>query len=67
MHGVAQSVSSGMRTLGPLFGGWVLGLSLGWGVVGSVWWTLAGVAVTGWVASGFLSEGNGHEIVLEGE
>lgn len=67
MHGLAQSVSSGMRTLGPLFGGWVLGLSLGWGVVGSVWWTLAGVAVAGWVASGFLSEGNGHEIVLEGE
>ena len=37
------------------------------GVVGLVWWGLAIVACVGWLASGLVREGSGHEILLEGE
>ena len=67
IHGIAQSVSSASRTVGPVLGGWVYGLGLSHGVVGGVWWGLAAIAVCGWVASGWVYEGSGHEIVLEGE
>lgn len=67
VHGIAQSVSSASRTVGPIAGGWLYGLGLRKGVVGGVWWGLAGVAIVGQVASGWLYEGNGHEILLEGE
>ncbi len=67
VHGVAQSVNSGMRTLGPVLGGWGLGIGLRIGIVGTVWWALAAVAAAGWVASGLVYEGSGHEIFLEGE
>lgn len=67
VHGIASSVSSASRTVGPIAGGWLYGLGLRKGVVGGVWWGLAGVAILGQVASGWVYEGNGHEILLEGE
>ncbi|SLM33789.1 mfs transporter [Lasallia pustulata] len=67
IHGIAQSVSTAVRTVGPVAGGWLYGLGLRKGVVGGVWWGLAGVAIVGQVATGWVYEGNGHEILLEGE
>lgn len=67
LHGIAQSVGSAARTVGPLLGGWGFGKGLEKGVVGGVWWCLAGVAAVGWVTGWGVKEGNGHEIWLEGE
>lgn len=67
VHGVAQSVSSFARTVGPVLGGFLYGLGLAGGVVGAVWWGLAGVAICGFLASLFVREGDGHEIWLEGD
>lgn len=59
LNGVAQSVGSGARTIGPLLGGWGLGLGLKERFVGGVWWGMAGVACVGWVCSLFVIEGEG--------
>lgn len=67
VHGIAQSVSSASRTVGPVLGGWGYGKGLQVGVVGAVWWALALVAGVGWLLSGLVREGDGHEIWLEGE
>jgi hypothetical protein len=67
IHGVAQSVGSGARFLGPVVGGTVFGAGEKIGVVGLAWWILAGIGVTTWVVSGVLKEGDGHEILLPGE
>lgn len=67
VHGIGQSVSSFARTVGPVLGGFLYGLGLAGGVVGAVWWGLAGVAVCGVLASLFVREGDGHEIWLEGD
>jgi len=67
LHGLAQSVSSLARTVGPLLGGALYGLGLERGVVGAVWWGLGGVGVVGLLASLLVREGNGHEIWLEGD
>ena len=67
IHGISQCAGSASRTIGPVLGGWLFGLGLKKGIIGGVWWGLAGVAVCGWVSSGLLYEGNGHEIWLEGE
>ncbi|MCJ1400310.1 hypothetical protein MMC11_003515 [Xylographa trunciseda] len=67
IHGIGQSVSSASRTVGPVLGGWLYGVGLQKGVVGGVWWGLAGMAMVGWVASGWVYEGDGHEIWLAGE
>lgn len=67
VHGIAQSVSSAARTLGPVLGGWGFGKCLEMGRVGGVWFALAGVAVLGWGFSSLVQEGDGHEIWLEGE
>ena len=67
IHGIAQSVSSASRTIGPVLGGWGYGKGLQIGVVGMVWWCLAIVAGLGWCASGLVREGDGHEILLDGE
>jgi hypothetical protein len=48
-------------------GGWLFGVGLKHGVVGGVWWALAGIASVGVVAGGWVREGDGHEIWLEGE
>ncbi|MCJ1462988.1 hypothetical protein MMC07_001592 [Pseudocyphellaria aurata] len=67
MHGVAQSVNNASRMLGPVLTGWGFGAGLRAGVVGSVWWALAGVAATGWLTSALVREGSGHETILEGD
>ncbi|KAI5288105.1 hypothetical protein KEM52_001300, partial [Ascosphaera acerosa] len=41
VHGVAQSISSLSRMLGPMLGGWGLGLGLRWNMVGLVFWAMA--------------------------
>ena len=35
--------------------------------MGAVWWALAVVAGVGWLLSGSVREGDGHEIWLDGE
>jgi len=67
IHGLAQSVSSGTRTLGPAISGWMYGKGLDIGVVGLAWWGMAVDAIVGAVVGAFVREGNGHEILLEGE
>lgn len=67
VHGIAQSVSSLTRTFGPIMFGWVFGKGLDLGIVGLAWWILAGVAVVGSLIGRLLWEGDGHEILLEGE
>jgi MFS family permease len=67
MHGIGQSLSSAGRALGPTIGGLLYGLGLRRGVVGAVWWGLSGLAVINCIASNFVREGDGHEIILEGD
>jgi hypothetical protein len=67
IHGIAQSVSSATRTVGPVLAGWLYGAGLNRGVVGTAWWCMAVVAVVGAVAARWVWEGDGHEIWLEGE
>jgi hypothetical protein len=67
VHGIGQSVGSFARAIGPILGGFVYGFGLDKGIVGLVFWCLAGVAVSNLVASLFVWEGDGHEIWLEGD
>ena len=67
VHGMAQSASSASRTIGPIAAGWLYGVGLNQGVVGGIWWALAAVACLGLIASRFVQDGDGHEILLEGE
>jgi hypothetical protein len=67
LHGIAQSISSGMRTIGPAVSGWLYGRGLQWGIVGTAFWGLACVACVGLFAGSFVKEGNGHEILLDDE
>lgn len=67
VHGIAQSVSSLTRTVGPVVAGWLYGVGLNWGVVGLAWWCMSCVALVGAVAGRFVREGNGQEIWLEGD
>jgi hypothetical protein len=67
IHGIGQSASSAAKTIGPALGGYLYGLGLKHGVVGAVFWGLSGVAVLSIVASGWVREGDGHEIRLEGD
>jgi hypothetical protein len=67
LHGIAQSISSGMRTIGPAVSGWLYGKGLQWGVVGTAFWGLACVACVGLFAGSFVKEGDGHEIILDEE
>ncbi|KAF2485499.1 major facilitator superfamily domain-containing protein [Neohortaea acidophila] len=66
-HGIAQSISAAMRTLGPAVAGWIYSIGLQKGIVGLAWWCMAGVAVVGAVAGRFVKDGDGHELWLEGE
>lgn len=59
VHGVAQSVTSAARTLGPFVGGWGLGLGLQWNFIGGVWWFLALEALVGWILLWTIYEGRG--------
>lgn len=67
IHGVGQSVGSLARSFGPVLGGYFYGRGLDWGVVGFVWWCMAGVAVLNWVSGFWVYEGSGWEIVMEGD
>ncbi|KAF2172234.1 hypothetical protein M409DRAFT_62990 [Zasmidium cellare ATCC 36951] len=67
VHGVAQTVSSATRTLGPVLAGWIYGVGLNKGIVGLAWWCMAGVAVLGNFAGRWVRDGDGHEIWLEGD
>lgn len=67
LHGVAASVASLARSIGPVFGGYMYGRGLDWGVVGFVWWCMAGVGVLNWLSGFWCREGSGWEIVLEGD
>jgi hypothetical protein len=67
LHGVAQSISSGMRTIGPALTGYLYGQGLQVGVVGVGFWFLAAVACIGLFAGSFVRDGSGHDIILEGE
>uniref|UniRef100_A0A093Y3V9 Glucose-6-phosphate 1-epimerase n=1 Tax=Talaromyces marneffei PM1 TaxID=1077442 RepID=A0A093Y3V9_TALMA len=59
IHGVAQSISSGSRTLGPFLGGLGLSLGLSHNIIGAVWWALAVEALLGWLVSWSIFEGEG--------
>ena len=67
IHGVAQSVSSAARSLGPLVGGWALGQGLKNNMVGAVWWAMAIAALIGWCVSFLVFEGSGNEVEEEGK
>ncbi|GJC89182.1 putative membrane protein YCR023C [Colletotrichum liriopes] len=67
VHGMGQSVSSAARTIGPVLCGYLYGQGLANGVVGAVWWGLAGVAMLGALASWAVWEGDGHEIWMDGD
>ena len=67
VHAVAQSVSSLTRTFGPIMFAWVFGEGLNIGIVGLGWWLMASVAVLGGFVAQWVTEGDGHEILLEGE
>ena len=67
LHGVAASVASLARSFGPVLGGYFYGRGLDWGVVGFVWWCMAGIALMNWGSGFWVREGSGWEIVLEGD
>ncbi|KAH7397406.1 major facilitator superfamily domain-containing protein [Pyrenochaeta sp. MPI-SDFR-AT-0127] len=67
VHGIGQSVSSLTRTFGPIMFAWVFGKGLDMGVVGLAWWLMAAVAIVGCAVAQGVREGDGHEILLEGE
>ncbi|OQD70597.1 hypothetical protein PENDEC_c022G00086 [Penicillium decumbens] len=66
VHGVAQSIASAARTLGPFLGGWGLGLGLANNTVGAIWWALAVEATIGWFVLWTIHEGKGIERPKEG-
>jgi hypothetical protein len=67
VHGIGQSVSSLARTVGPVVFSWVFGQGLDKGIVGLSWWLMALVAIAGWVVAQGVREGDGHEVLMEGE
>jgi len=67
IHGVAQSVTAGFRMLGPILGGWGFGLGLKVGVVGVAFWVLMLFSFAGGLFGWLVKDGDGHEIILEGE
>jgi hypothetical protein len=67
VHGLGQSVSSATRTVGPILGGWIFGRGLKVGIVALAWWFIGGISVIGVLAAIFVKEGDGHELLLEGE
>ena len=67
VHGVAQSVGSAARTLGPGVAGYLFGVGLNIGVVGLAWWVLGVAGCLAVVTSLWVREGTGHEITLDGE
>lgn len=66
VNGLAASLSSLARAIGPLTAGWAYGISLTKGVVGAVWWGMALVAMFLIFASSYIVEGKGF-VAMEGE
>ena len=56
IHGLGQTTTAIFRTAGPISAGYLFGAGLTHGVVGVVWWFIAGVAILGWLASLFIWE-----------
>ncbi|KAK7719299.1 hypothetical protein SLS57_005798 [Botryosphaeria dothidea] len=67
IHGIGQSVSSTFRTVGPIAAGYWYGVGLEKGIVGIAWWVVAAISSFGCVASFWVRNGTGHEILLPGE
>ncbi|KAK5134551.1 hypothetical protein LTR08_006336 [Meristemomyces frigidus] len=67
IHGVGQACSATFRTFGPILAGYWYGLWTERGIVGMAWWIVGTVAAVGCVASFWVRNGSGHEIVLPGE
>jgi len=59
VHGVGSSLSSGSRAVGPVTGGVLYAAGLEGGVVGCVFWVMAGIATVGAWWAWFLKEGGG--------
>jgi hypothetical protein len=51
IHGIGQTTTALFRTLGPVCSGYIFGAGLERGNVGTVWWTMALIAILGWIAS----------------
>ncbi|KAK5064433.1 hypothetical protein LTR84_000266 [Exophiala bonariae] len=64
IHGLAQSASSGARTIGPTVGGWGLGLGLAGNCVGAIWWAMACVAAANWCLLWVIYEGDAGQSVV---
>lgn len=67
VHGLAQTISSAARTIGPVIGGTVYGFGLNNGTIGLVFWILSGIAICNCFVSFFISDSDGHEIWLDGD
>ena len=59
VHGVGSSLASGSRAVGPVTGGVLYAAGLEGGVVGCVFWVMAGIATLGAWWAWFLKEGRG--------
>ncbi|PUU81629.1 major facilitator superfamily domain-containing protein [Tuber borchii] len=59
VHGVGSSLASGSRAVGPVTGGVLYAAGLEGGVVGCVFWVMAGIAMLGAWWAWFLKEGRG--------
>jgi MFS family permease len=64
IHGVGQSVSSAMRTLGPVAGGYWFRLGLEKGMIGMGWWAVAGISTFGCIASLWVRNGTTDGVLL---
>ncbi|KAJ5946472.1 major facilitator superfamily domain-containing protein [Penicillium verhagenii] len=49
VNGVGSSINSFSSTIGPVLGGWGLGLGLKYNLVGAPWWGLAMVGLAQWL------------------
>jgi len=67
VHGVSQSVSSGMRMLGPVFAGSSFAWALNIKFIALPFWLAMILSATACVLSLAVYEGDGHEIKLEGD
>jgi hypothetical protein len=66
-HGIAQSISSAIRTMGPASMSWLYGRGLVWGVVGTGFWGMACAAIVNNFVGSFVRDSDGHELKLQGE
>ncbi|PWW76833.1 MFS general substrate transporter [Tuber magnatum] len=64
VHGTGSSLASGSRAVGPVTGGVLYAAGLEGGVVGCVFWAMAGIAMLGAWWAWFLKEGRG---LIDGE